>query len=385
MPDRNSLLAEADSILHKPSFSKEDGARVSQLLALADSLVDRSDLRRATMNQNEIFLGRSPSFPVTRTPDAKFEAYLRGGRNALPPEDRALITSENALPNIYAAQSVGAGGSGGYLTPAPFAERFETMLQAFEPLFGLATLFETKNGAPTGYPILDDVAHQASIVAENANSATETDTSFSSLPFGQCPTWRSDYVLASVELINDSKFDVGALTAAAFAVRFARAIGKTFITTLLTAAGAGVTTASASAIAPDEIWNLVNSVDPDYLVNGSWLMSPATFTKICQLKSTTNSYIFRPERDSAGRRLLCGYPLYLSPSMPAATAGLQPITMGDHSKFLRRQVRDSLQIKTLVEKFALFAQVGYLGFWRIDGALLKGSGPIPVQALTMHA
>jgi len=44
-----------------------------------------------------------------------------------------------------------------------------------------------------------------------------------------------------VELVNDSKFDVGALTAAAFAVRFARAIGKTFITTLLAAAGAGVT------------------------------------------------------------------------------------------------------------------------------------------------
>jgi len=59
--------------------------------------------------------------------------------------------------------------------------------------------------------------------------------------------------------------------------------------------------------------------------------------------------------------------------------------MGDHSRFLRRQVRDSLQVKVLMEKFAQFGQVAYLGFLRIDGALLKGSGPIPVQALTMHS
>jgi HK97 family phage major capsid protein len=381
--DRLQLLAEADSILHKPSFSKEDGARVAQLLALADSLVDRTDLRRAIMAQRARELGHPE--PVISTPDRKFDAYLRLGRNGLDAEDRAKITPEGAAPNIHAAQAVGSGATGGYLVPLPFADRFEVMLQATEPLFGLATMFETRNGAPTGYPIVDDVAHQASIVAENAASNTETDTPFTTLAFGQCPTWRSDYVLASVELIADSKFDVGALTAAAFAVRFARAIGKTFITTLLAAAGAGVTTASSSAIAPDEIWNMVDSVDPAYLVNGSWMMSPATFTKICQLKSTTNSYIFPVQFDSAGRRLLCGYPLYLSPSMPAATAGLQPITMGDHSKFLRRQVRDSLQVKTLVEKFALFAQVAYLGFIRVDGGLLKGSGPIPVQALTMHS
>ena len=381
--DRNVLLAEANTLLHKPNFSKEDSSKVEQLIALADSLVDKSDLRRAILNARSIELGRPQSFP-SATPDQKFEAYMRQGAAVLTVEERQKIGGEKSSP-IRGALAVGTGSTGGYLVPQPFADRFEVMLQAFEPLFGLSTLFETVNGAPTGYPIVDDVAHQASIVAENANSGTETDTPFASLAFAQCPSWRSDFVLVSTELVSDARFDVGALTAAAFAVRFARAIGKTFVTTLLAAAGAGVTTASNSAIAPDEIWNMVDSVDPAYLANGSWLMSPATFTKISQLKTTTNSYIFPAQRDAEGRRLLCGYPVYLSPSMPAATAGLQPITMGDHSKFLRRQVRDSLQVKVLVEKFALFAQVGYLGFIRVDGALLKGSGPVPVQALTMHA
>jgi len=381
MPDRNAILAEADALLHKNFFSKEDSARAESLLRLADSLIDRTELRHAVINQRQAELGLSP---LTSTPDAKFNAYLREGFSALSIEERRRIGSERAS-EIRSAQAVGTGSSGGYIVPMPFADRFEVMLQATEPLFGLATMFETVNGAPTGYPLVDDVAHQASVVGENAQSNTETDTPFASLPFAQCPTWRSDYVLASVELVADSKFDIGALTAAAFAVRFARAIGKTFITTLLAAAGAGVTTALPTVIAPDEIWNLVDSVDPAYLVNGSWLMSPATFTKICQLKTTTNAYIFPAQFDSAGRRLLCGYPVYLSPSMPAATAGLQPITMGDHSKFLRRQVRDSLQVKVLVEKYALYGQVAYLGFLRCDGALLKASGPIPVQALTMHS
>ncbi len=46
-PSRTAILAEVDSLLHKPTLSREDSARAEQLLNLADSLVDRTELRRA--------------------------------------------------------------------------------------------------------------------------------------------------------------------------------------------------------------------------------------------------------------------------------------------------------------------------------------------------
>ena len=68
-------------------------------------------------------------------------------------------------------------------------------------------------------------------------------------------------------------------------------------------------------------------------------------------------------------RSLFDAPIYLSPSMPAMTTGLKPVAFGDLSRFLRREVRNSLMTKVYVERYAEFGQVGYEGFWRVDGLL----------------
>src|SRR5271165_6933696 len=91
-PNRTAILAEVDQILHRPTLTKEESARAQTLLALADSLVDRTELRRAVTAQHARELGLPA--PFISTPDRKFEAYLREGRDALDPADRAKITSE---------------------------------------------------------------------------------------------------------------------------------------------------------------------------------------------------------------------------------------------------------------------------------------------------
>ena len=57
--DRNSALAEASAILQKNNFTKEDSSRVTSLLEFSDRLTDKDGLRRATMHQREIELGRT--------------------------------------------------------------------------------------------------------------------------------------------------------------------------------------------------------------------------------------------------------------------------------------------------------------------------------------
>jgi HK97 family phage major capsid protein len=387
-PNRSAILAEVDQILHKSSITREDTARCENLLALADAIETpgRDDFRRAITNRRAAELGRPHE--VIAAPDAKFSAYLRRGKSALTLEDQNKfgIGTERQLPNIRSAQAVGTGSTGGYLVPQSFSDRFEVMLEQTDELFKLATLWETETGSTSSFPILDDVSNSAAIVSENSAS-TELDLTFTRMAFGLTPMWRTGYVVASMELVSDSKFNLESLVAGAFGVRMARGIGATFMATLIAAAGTGVTTASPTAITADELWSLVASLDAAFAANASFLMLRSTYAALMKLKgSTSGDYMFRPTFDSAGRPTLCGnFPVYFSPSAGPMTAGQTAVLLGDMSRFVRRQVRDSLSVKVLVEKFALLAQVGYLGFLRADGLLAVGSGPVPVQGLVMHA
>jgi HK97 family phage major capsid protein len=368
---KTAFLAEADELIHKSQFSREDASRVESILAMADRLPADELANREPSHIRE--LGRLPH-------NTEFVNYIRAGKEALDPEARSAMARkiQNALTTVDAA--------GGYLVPQSFSDRFETMLKRYDGLFDLATLFETSTGSSTGFPVLDDVGAAAAVVAENNPSATNADAVFATVAFNSCPTWRTGFIAAPVELVGDSAFDFQALLAGAFAVRIARGVGASFVTKLLSSATQGKLAASATAITSDEIFDLIDSLDPDYAVNGSFLMRRSTFTALSKLKATAGGqYVFPQQLDAAGRPLLCGYPVYMSPSMGAMTAGLKPISFGDHSKFIRRQVRNSFVVKTYVERQAELGRICFEGFARIDGDLAKGAATSPVKYLQQAA
>jgi HK97 family phage major capsid protein len=310
---------------------------------------------------------------------------MRQGKGALTQEERLRIHPVNEGNTlIRAAQSVGTSSAGGYLVPTSFADWFFSVLKATDAIFELSTVWETRTGSTSGFPILDDTSNEATIISENSTSS-EADAVFAALAFGETPMWRSGYLRCSIELVNDSHFDLEKLIAAAAAVRFARGIGGAFITTLLAAAGNGGTTASATAIAASEVVTLTEKVDSAYLGDASFLMQRSTYIALLQLIGSSGNFMFPAAFDAAGRPLLLGFPVYFSPSMGAMTASQQPITFGSHSHFLQRRVANSLSIKVLVELFALYAQVGYECHWRVDGGLLLSGSNIPVAVLTMHS
>ena len=380
--DRIALLAEADQLLHKSTFSKEDSSRVESLLRLADSITDRSDLRRATLAQHDAELGR-PAPEIISAADTKFFNYLRQGKNALTPEERVKVGSELQGAQIRAAQGVGTGSTGGYTVPPSFADYFLSVLKQTDGIFELGTPWLTPTGSVSGFPMVDDIANAASVVGENTTS-TEVETAYAAIAFNQTPTWRSGFMRASVELATDSRFPLDRLLAGVAAARFARGIGPTLTATLLGSAALGLTAAAQAAIAPDEIFQLIDSLDGAYLQNASFLMTRATFSAISRLKTTTNAYVFPQSVDAAGHPLLASFPVFYSPSMPALGAGAKTISFGNHSRFLRREVIGSLVFKTYVELYALLGQIAWEAFWRVDGALALGSNS-PVVYLQQHA
>jgi HK97 family phage major capsid protein len=285
------------------------------------------------------------------------------------------------------AQAVGVDASGGYITPASFADRFTVSLKQFDQLFDVATLVETDKGTACNFPIDDDTGAVSTIVAENAQSLTSSPVVFDTVAFGRCPQHRSGHIIASMELVQDAAYDFSGLLAQNFGRRFARGVGAAFITQLLSDAAVGVTTASPSAITGDEILDLIASVDAAYAMRGAFLMSTATLTALRKLKaSTSGDYLLPFGKDAAGRKTLFDFPIYESPSMPAIGATNKSIAFGDLSRFIRRQVRNSLTVKTYVERYATSGQVGYEGFLRVDGKLAKAANaPVPVRLLQCHS
>ena len=87
--DRAAFLAEAQQILSKSTFTKEDSSKVENLIRMADAVTDKTEIRGAVLRQHDVELGRKPAIPSR--PDPEFSAYLKSGLEGLPEEYRLLL------------------------------------------------------------------------------------------------------------------------------------------------------------------------------------------------------------------------------------------------------------------------------------------------------
>jgi len=308
-----------------------------------------------------------------RKADEVFLEFLRSGKDFVPEEFRS--------------QAVGSGAAGGFITPQSFADRFTQSLKQYDQLFDVATLLETDTGTGCNFPMDDDTSAVATIVLENAPSLITSPVMFDSVTFGRCPMWRSGLVNASTELVSDSAFDLAGLLAKSFARRFARGVGAAFVTQLLADADVAVTSASPTVVTPDELLSLMGALDASYAMRGVFLMSFASYIAFLKQKgSTGGSYLLEPELDAEGYPTLFGRRCYLSPSMPAIAALGKVAAFGDVTRFIRRQVRNTLSVKVYIERFAELGQVAFESFLRTDGKLAKAAtSPLPIRLLQCHA
>jgi hypothetical protein len=68
---KSAFLAEADSLIHKSQFSREDASRVESILAMADRLPD----------DGEAIHSHKPALTSALPADRSFMAYLRWWQN----------------------------------------------------------------------------------------------------------------------------------------------------------------------------------------------------------------------------------------------------------------------------------------------------------------
>lgn len=374
---RTELLSEVDRILHQPNLSREDSARAEQMLALADSLTDKSELRRATTNARNVELGRvSPEVHEPTSADTEFRTYLMANDVA---QVRALEREQRAGLNAT------TGTAGEYLAPAGFSQRVEMAMASYDQLFDACTTFTTQRGGEFFYPIVDDITSVATIIAEGITSDTSADVVFAGISFPKIPTWRSGFVPVSWELIADSAFDVEGLLAGTFGKRLARGIGAYLVGILHATAPIGKTAASGTVVTADEVIDLMDSLDADYQSGAAFLMSQQTLNALHKLKSTSGgNYVFPAAQDADGRQLLLGRKVFVSPSMGLLAQVGRPIAYGYLGGFVRRVVAGSVAVKSFPERNAINGQNTYESYLRCDGALLATATSSPIVLLEMQ-
>jgi HK97 family phage major capsid protein len=382
-----SYQTEAESISKKSKLTDADRARFNYLMSaisLAKQGAISDEVRRAEARMTAIECGVTVTDAPfteagieTREQNQEIRSYLRYGQTA----------------QTRSGMSVATDNAGGYFVPAGyFRDRIFTSLKATDRLFdeSVVTLFESNDGNVLTVPMEDDTETSAAIVSENAQSSEGEITTVDRLQLAKAPTWRSKQIVWSLELLQDSAFPAETVIADAIAKRFQRGIGAANVTTLLSAATSGATSASGAAVSIDDLYNLMASVNPAYLASPKcyWAMQFSTLISILKLKDSAGRYQIHPRTDAQGNFLLLERPVALCPSVPSVAVNSKSVLLGDFSRFFVRTVKNSLKLMKYSETPGLVDNglFAFEGFCRANSGLLVPSGAdSPIKYLTQAA
>ncbi len=279
--------------------------------------------------------------------------------------------------------------TGGYTVADSMMQALEVSLLAFGGMRQVATIVRTATGGPLPVPTTNDTAQKGRLLSENT-AATETEMTFGQIVF-DAYKYSSDYVLASVEFLQDSSIDVAAFLGSALGTRIARLQNDHYTTGTGSSQPNGVVTAASTSsvtfvgtatVSYDNIIDLIHSVDPAYRSNGRFMFHDGGLkmlkkVKIAQYSGDTGGVpLWQPSLVAGQPDLIHGYPYIVNQSMTTPATGVKSILFGDFSKYWIRDVRE-VELMRLNERFAEQHSVAFLAFARSDGDLIDaGTDPI---------
>lgn len=300
--------------------------------------------------------------------DRAFNHFLRTGK-----ENQDIVELR--------AQSEGTATAGGYLVPETFRNKMVDRRKAFGGLANAVEEITTSGGNPMEWPTIDDTANTGAIVAENAAPAGGAD-----LVFGQATLGAYKYMSVgaggvplkvSVELLQDSAFDVESLVARKLGERIARAEAPHLVSGTGSSQPKGIITGKTpielgTALNYANLLSVVHSVDPAYRENAVWAFNDATLALIHGLVDSNGRPLLNTSTDGItgrGAMSILGYPVVIDQAFATYAAGSDTPAVGAFGDlregYVIRRVRD-LQLVVDPYSFAINGQVGFTAWERMD-------------------
>lgn len=303
------------------------------------------------------------------------------------PDDRALLRGQ--WMGEGRAMQINTPTAGGYFVPEGFARRIEEALLAFGGMRSVATIMPTDTGEDIHMPTSNDTTNTGEILAEGTQ-VSEQDATIG-VRVLKAFMYSSKRLNVSLQLLQDSAFDIEGWLAGLLAIRIGR-ITNTHFTTGVGAnqpsgiandATLGVTgaTGQTTSVTWDELIDLEHTVDPAYRSNARYMFRDATLQFLRKVKDGEGRYLWQPAQPTGGfPATVNGFPYTLNSDVAAMAASARSIFFGDLRKYIIRDVR-GFALRRLEELRADYAQVVFLGFSRHDGVLLDaGTNPVKYYA-----
>lgn len=385
--ERAKLIEEARKLLWAESPTEEDLGKADELMAAAEKLKDRIDkleaveaeaerLRQIVDRRADIAgISSDQAYDEVTDENRVFSRYLRFGVSGLSDSERAVM----ARRHVQAAMGVGTDSAGGYLVPDIFYDRLITAMMEYGGMRRVSRVITTASGADMLIPTINDLSNTGAILNEGSQVGTADPT------VGQValPTYMytSKMVLVSLQLLQDSAFDVDTWLPQALGIRIARATNAHYTTGtgtgqprgVVTAASSGATAASATSVGYDDLVNLLHSVDPAYRSNAVFMFRDSTLAAVKRLKDSQNRPLWLPGMAVGEPDRLLGHPYVINQDVAAVGASAKSVLFGDFSTYVIRDVQ-GIRVMRLVERYADYLQVGFLAYLRTGGGLADGGG-----------
>lgn len=196
--------------------------------------------------------------------------------------------------------------------------------------------------------------------------------------------WKlATFVKLDEDFVRDVSFDIENYLINRLAKNFGRAEESAFIngtgnqmpTGILNATGGAEVGITTNTLTYDDVIGLYFSVKSEYSKNALWLMNDKTALALRSLKDSSGNYLWRDSDDT-----ILGKKVIISEYMPNIGAGAKPVVFGDFSYYWVIG-RKPISVRTLIEKFAVHNQIGYLAFEFLDGKLIR---PEAVKVIQMN-
>jgi HK97 family phage major capsid protein len=310
-----------------------------------------------------------------------FEKWFRTGGKV----DRLTLEERQILEKRVGAQTT-VTTAGGYTIPEGFSGEIDKQLQTISELLKFARIYRTSTGNDIPWPTNNDTANTGELLAENADGSTAT----ADLVFGQVTLkaykFSSKMIKSSNELIQDNGVNLPQFIGEQLGER----VGKVFNTYATTGTGTaqplgymdptagaieGKVSASASAITPGEIIDLMHSVDAAYRNSpkAAFAMNDLILAEIKKMSFGSSVYypVWLPSLAVGAPDTILGKPYFVNNAMASTLATENAvIAFGDWNRFVVRIVND-FSLRVLTERYAEFDQTAWIGFARMDSRLLN--------------
>ena len=314
------------------------------------------------------------------------EAFGRAIRGRATAEDREIMAARAAeLTPEQRAMSVGTDSAGGYTVPEGFYQQLTEAMKAHGGMrASRATVITTTSGNTLPFPTASDISNTGAILSENSQ-VSEQDTTFGAVNIGAY-MYTSKLIRVSLQLLQDSAFDLESYLARILGTRIAR-ITNTHFTTgdgsskpsgVVAGAALGKTGASGqvATVTYADLVDLQHSVDPDYRNDPEWMFADSTLKALKKLVDGESRPLWAPGIAVREPDTILSHRYVINQDVAAMEASAKSILFGDFSNYVIRDVTGG-QLMILRERYADYLQVGFMAFSRHDGALVDaGSNPV---------